>query len=194
LTSVYDEAILKRCDISPIDEIPKIERRKIPREFSISRSFDAPRELLFAAWTEEQHLKEWFGPDGFTILVSRLNLVPGGIFHYCMRAANGVEMWGKWIFREIVPAERIVLVNTFSNKHGNPIPHPYVPNWPLEILTTTTFNESDGKTELKIVWVPIHCNRIQQQTFNSMHDQMDQGWNGTLDQLAAYLEKLKSAE
>jgi uncharacterized protein YndB with AHSA1/START domain len=180
--------------MSPIDEIPKIERRKIPREFTISRTFDVPRELLFAAWTEEHRLKEWFGPAGFTILVSKLNPVPGGVFHYCMRASNGVEMWGKWIFREVVSPEKIVLVNIFSNKHGNPIPHPYVPNWPIEILTTTTFEESEGKTELKIVWIPTHCNRVEQQTFNSMHDQMAQGWNGTLDQLAAYLTTQLTAQ
>jgi uncharacterized protein YndB with AHSA1/START domain len=180
--------------LSPTDEIPQIDRRKIPREFIITRTFDGPRDLVFAAWTEEEHLKQWFGLAGFTILVKTLNLVPGGVFHYCMRAPNGVEMWSKWIFREILSPEKIVLVNTFSNKHGNPIPHPYVPNWPLEILTTTTFHESEGKTDLKIVWVPIHCNRIEQKTFNSMHEQMDQGWNGTLDQLAAHLEKMKTAE
>jgi uncharacterized protein YndB with AHSA1/START domain len=103
-------------------------------------------------------------------------------------------MWGKWIFREILPPEKIVLVNTFSNKHGNPIRHPYIPNWPLEMLTTTTFAESDGKTELKIVWLPIHANRIEQKTFDSMHNEMTQGWNGTLDQLTAYLATLPSSQ
>ena len=187
---VYDGPNLERQAMSPIDEVPTTERRKIPREFTITRTFDAPRELLFAAWTEEQHLKHWFAPAGFIMLVKHLNLVPGGAFHYCMRAPNGVEMWSKWIFREITPPEKVELVNTFSNKHGNPIPHPYVPDWPLEILTTTTFSEADGKTDVKITWLPIHTNRAGQKTFNSMHEQMAQGWNGTLDQLDAYLATL----
>jgi uncharacterized protein YndB with AHSA1/START domain len=163
------------------------ERRKHNREFVITRIFDAPRELVFAAWTEQQHLKQWFGPKGFTIPISNLNLVPGGAFHYCMRASNGVEMWGKWIFREIVPPKRIVLVNTFSNKHGNLTRHPYVPTWPLEMLTTTTLIEDEGKTGVKIAWTPVHASKAEQKMFDSMHDEMTQGWNGTLDQLAEYL-------
>jgi uncharacterized protein YndB with AHSA1/START domain len=177
--------------MSPVDEMPKVERRKIPREFSITRTFHAPRELLYAAFSEEQHLKNWFAPTGFTVGVSKFNPVPGGIFHYCMRAPNGVEMWSKWIFQQLIPFEKIELVNTFSNKHGNPIPHPYVPNWPLEILTTTKFQEVEGATEVTVTWLPIHTNRAGQQTFNSMHQQMAQGWNGTLDQLETYLATLR---
>lgn len=160
------------------------------KPFAISRLFDAPRELVFAVWTEQQHLKHWFGPSGFTIPISHLNLVPGGVFHYCMRAPNGVEMWGKWIFQEIVPPERIVLVNTFSNKHGNLTRHPYVPDWPLEIFTTTKLTEEDGKTAVHLEWAPINASAAEQKTFDSMHDAMTQGWNGTFDQLAGYLATL----
>jgi uncharacterized protein YndB with AHSA1/START domain len=106
-----------------------------------------------------------------------------------MRAVNGVEMWGKWVFREVVAPERIVLVNTFSNKHGNPTRHPFVADWPLEMLTTTTLAEVDGGTRLTIAWHPVDASTAEQKTFDSMHDAMTQGWNGTLDQLAAYLGK-----
>ena len=157
------------------------------KEFAISRVFDAPREAVFAAWTEEEHIKKWLGPSGFTIPVARINLVPGGIFHYCMRAPNGVEMWGKWVFQEIVPPERIVLVNTFSNKYGNLTRHPYVPDWPLEVLTTTTLTETDGRTTVHLAWSPINASTTELKTFDSMHEAMKQGWNGTFDQLAAYL-------
>jgi uncharacterized protein YndB with AHSA1/START domain len=167
---------------------PKPEDR--PNEFTISRLFDAPRGLLFALWTEQDHLKHWFGPSGFTIPVSHLNLVPGGAFHYCMRAPNGVEMWGKWIFREIVPPQRIVFVNTFSDKHGNLTRHPYVSDWPLEMLTASAFAEQDGKTALHLSWTPLHATAAEEKTFSCMHEAMTQGWNGTFDQLAAYLATL----
>jgi uncharacterized protein YndB with AHSA1/START domain len=157
------------------------------RDFDTSRVFDAPRAVVFAAWTEQEHLKKWFAPTGFTIPVSHLNLVPGGAFHYCMRAPNGVEMWGKWIFQEIVPPERIVLVNTFSNKHGNLTRHPYVPDWPMEILTTTTFTEEDAKTIVHLRWVPVNASAAEVKAFDSMHAAMTQGWDGTFDQLAAHL-------
>ena len=160
------------------------------REFVITRLFEAPRERVFQAWTQEEHLKQWFGPAGFTIPVCRLNLVPGGVFHYCLRAPNGVEMWGKWVFQQIVPPEKIVLINTFSNKHGNLTRHPYVADWPLEMLTTTTLAEEDGKTHLTIAWRPIDATAAEQKNFDSMHGAMTQGWNGTFDQLAAYLSTL----
>lgn len=159
------------------------------QEFVISRDLDAPRGVVWKAWTEEDDLKKWFAPAEFALTVAKLNVTPGGIFHYCMRAANGVEMWGKWVFHEVVPPERIVLVNTFSNKHGNPTRHPFVADWPLEILTTTTLAELEGKTRLTIAWHPIDASAAEQRTFDSMHDAMTQGWSGTLDQLARYLAK-----
>jgi uncharacterized protein YndB with AHSA1/START domain len=175
--------------LPPSDESSSFlpERRRHNREFTIARTFKAPRELVFAAWTEQQHLKQWFGPKGFTIPISHLNLVPNGAFHYCLRASNGVEMWGKWIFREIVPPERIVFVNTFSNKHGNLTRHPYVPNWPLEMLTTSTFTEDNGKTTIRLQWTPHNANAAEQRTFDTMHEAMAQGWTGTFDQLDDYL-------
>ncbi len=155
--------------------------------FVISRTFAAPRHQVFAAWTEEKHLKQWFAPSGFTIPISRLNLVPGGAFHYCMRAANGTEMWGKWTFREIAPPERLILVNTFSNKHGNLIRHPFVPGWPLEILTTATFVDFEDQTRLTLRWLPIHASDPEHITFENAYEGMVQGWIGTFHQLAAYL-------
>jgi uncharacterized protein YndB with AHSA1/START domain len=159
-------------------------------EFVISRLFDAPRELVFRTWTQPEHLKNWFGPIGFKIPVSHLNLVPGGAFHYCMRAPNGTEMWGKWIFQEIEPPQWIVLVNTFSNKHGNITRHPFIPDWPLEMLTTITFAEQARRTLVKIVWLPINATAVEQRMFDTMHDAMAKGWNGTFDQLATYLATL----
>jgi uncharacterized protein YndB with AHSA1/START domain len=161
-------------------------------EFVISRLFDAPRELVFRMWTEAEHLKKWFGPSGFTIPVCHLNLVPGGAFHYCMRGPNGSEMWGKWVFQEIETPQWIVQVNTFSNKHGNITRHPYVPDWPLEMLATTTFDEQEGKTLVKLVSLPVNPTAAEQRMFDTMHDAMAQGWNGTFDQLAAYLTTLSN--
>ena len=76
--------------------------------FVITRTFDAPRELVFQAWTETAHLTRWFGPVGFTTTARTNDLRPGGVFHYHMRAAGGHEMWGKWVYREIVPPARLV--------------------------------------------------------------------------------------
>jgi uncharacterized protein YndB with AHSA1/START domain len=170
----------------PVARMETDERGK--RTFVIARKFPASPEALFAAWTEEERLKQWFGPAGFPIPVARLNLVPGGTFHYCMRAANGTEMWGKWTFREIVAPERIVFVNTFSNKHGNLMHHPFVPGWPLEMLSTVIFEPATGGTLLTIRWIPIHASEPEHITFENTYEGLVQAWTGTLNQLATYLK------
>jgi uncharacterized protein YndB with AHSA1/START domain len=157
--------------------------------FVISRVFAAPRELVFEAWTDPEHLVRWFGPKGFTMPACSLDLRPGGIFHYSMKSPDGHEMWGKWTFREIVVSEKIVLVSSFSDARGGVMRHPMSATWPLETLSTTTLTENAGKTALTIEWSPINATEAERKTFDESHVGMQQGWNGTLDQLAVYLAK-----
>src|SRR5450432_1874612 len=88
-------------------------------EFVISRTFDAPRSLVFNAWTDPEHLMKWWGPKGLTMLSSKLDLRPGGVFLYGMRTPDGRDMWGKWVFREIVTPQRLVFVVSFADADGN---------------------------------------------------------------------------
>jgi uncharacterized protein YndB with AHSA1/START domain len=159
------------------------------RPFSITRDFDAPRKLVWQAWTERERLMRWFGPKGFTMPVAKLDFRPGGVFHYCMRSPDGKEMWGKFVYREIVAPERIVLVNSFSDENGGITRHPFSPTWPLEMLSTTTFAELEGKTRLTIQWEPLNANETERNTFESARKGMDQGWAGTFEQLDQYLAK-----
>jgi uncharacterized protein YndB with AHSA1/START domain len=160
-------------------------------DFVISRVFDAPRELVWKVFIEVEHLKQWFAPKGFTGKVAKMDLRPGGTYHYCLLAPGGEEMWGKAVYREIVPPERLVWVNSFSDEHGGTTRHPLSPSWPLEMLTTITFAEQGGKTKLTVRWVPINPTDEERKTFDAGHDSMNQGWTGTLDQLAAYLAKTR---
>jgi len=155
------------------------------------RVFDAPRELVWKAWTERESLMQWFGPKGFTMSTAKMDFRPGGSFHYCMRLANGNEMWGKFVYREIVAPEKIVLVNSFSDAAGGLARHPMSPTWPLEMLATTTFAEQGDKTLLTIRWKPLNATEEEQKTFDAGHGGMRQGWTGTFEQLTAYLEKVQ---
>jgi uncharacterized protein YndB with AHSA1/START domain len=161
-------------------------------EFVISRTFDAPRELVWKAHTEREHLMRWFGPKGFTMSVATLDLRPGGVFHYCMRSPDGQEMWGKWTFREIVAPEKLVVVVSFSDAAGGITRHPMSPTWPLETLGTTTFAEHDDKTTLSVRWSALNATEIERKTFAESHDNMRMGWGGTFDQLADYLVQAKT--
>jgi uncharacterized protein YndB with AHSA1/START domain len=156
-------------------------------EFGITRVFDAPRDLVWKAFTEPERLKHWWGPKGFTMLVCNVDLRPGGVFHYCMRAPNGAEMWGKWVYREIVPPERLVTVVSFTDAEGSLLRHPMNPSWPLELLHTMTLSERDGKTTLRASAVPTNATDEERNTFNAAHKSMEAGFTGTLDQLEAYL-------
>src|SRR5262249_52172295 len=102
------------------------------REFVITRRFNAPRRLVWDAFTKVEHLRNWWGPKGFSVVKASLDLKPGGVFHYGLRAPNGAEMWGKWVFREIVAPERLVIVASFSDAAGGLTRHPMAPDWPLQ--------------------------------------------------------------
>ena len=75
-------------------------------QFTVSLVFDAPRDLVWKAWTEPDRLAKWWGPAGVEIGVRTLELRPGGMFHYSMRGPDGNDIWGKFVFREIAPPER----------------------------------------------------------------------------------------
>ena len=161
-------------------------------DFVISRVFDAPRELVWQAFTESDRMKEWWGPKGFTVIHSKMDLRPGGTYHYGMKAPNGAAIWGKLAFREIVPPERMVLINSFSDEAGGTTRHPLHQFWPLEMYSIFTFEEQPGgKTKVTIRWSPHNATEEERKTFDTNHDSMRMGWSGSLEQLEAYLAKAR---
>jgi uncharacterized protein YndB with AHSA1/START domain len=163
-------------------------------EFSITRVFDAPRELVFKAWTEPERLAQWWGPQGFAVAVVKLDLRPGGVFHYRLRPPEGSPMgsamiWGKFVYREIVSPERIVFVMAFSDEAGGMTRHPMNATWPLEVLNTLTFTERQGRTTVTLRGEPINAIEEERRTFAAGRDSMRLGWTGTLDKLEEYLAR-----
>jgi uncharacterized protein YndB with AHSA1/START domain len=174
------------------EKLKKMQPRETAEEeFVITRTFDAPRELVWQAWTDPERLMRWWGPKGLTMLSCKVDLRPGGLFHYGMRTPDGHEMWGKFVYREIVPPERLVLVVSFSDAQGGITRHPMSSTWPLEVLNTMTLTESGGKTTLTLQSVPVNATGEERRTFKDGHRSMQQGFKGTLDQLAEYLESAK---
>ena len=159
------------------------------RDFVISREFNAPRELLWKAWTEPERMAQWWGPKGVKTQTVKMEFFVGGINHYCMTTPDGKKMWGKMVYREIAKPERIVFVNSFSDKKGGVARHPMSPTWPIELLSTITFAERQGKTTVVIRWTPINPAQEEQKAFDASHESMKMGWGGSLDQLAEYLAK-----
>jgi uncharacterized protein YndB with AHSA1/START domain len=161
-------------------------------DFVISRVLDAPRDLVWKAFTEPERMRHWWGPKGFTVAVSEMDLRPGGTYHYCLKSPDGSPMWGKFVFREIAMPERMVFISSFSDEAGGVTRHPMAPTWPLELLSTFTFEEQpDGKTKVTIRWRPHNATEDERKTFDAGYDSMRQGWGGTLEQLEAYLAKAR---
>ena len=169
--------------------IEPVKKESVSRPFVISRTFDASRELLWKAWTERARLMEWFGPKGFTMPAAKMDFRPGGSFHYCLAAPDGNEMWGKFVYREISAPERIVLVNSFSDEDGGVTRHPLSSTWPFEMLSVFTLREHNRKTTTTLEWTPLNATAEERATFDAAREELEQGWSGTFEQLAAYLDR-----
>jgi uncharacterized protein YndB with AHSA1/START domain len=160
--------------------------------FNISDIFEAPRDVIWKAWTDNEQLKQWFGPKGCPIFHSKLELKKGGTYHYGMNTPDGGKMWGKWVFQEITPPERLIFTVSFSDESGKNITHPPMePNWPLEILSTITFEEKGNHTEVVVQWIAQNATDKERETFEKGQESMKQGWTGTFEQLSKFLAEKK---
>lgn len=163
--------------------------------FSISRTFDARRDLVWLVHTEPKHLEKWWGPAGCKLGVERLEFRPGGMFHYCMRYSTGVQMWGRFLYREIVAPQRMVYFSSFANAAGGIERAPFGA-LPMELENTITLDERDGKTTLTIHTVPFGVTSAEELAFfDQLRDtkSLEKGFGGTLDQLEAYLKAQSAA-
>ncbi|OAB40247.1 SRPBCC domain-containing protein [Paenibacillus antarcticus] len=156
----------------------------------LERVFQAPRELVFKAFSDAEHLKHWWGPKGWTIPVCNMDFRPGGTWHYCMKCEDktqgdfyGMESWGKAHYREISAPSQIIFTDCFSDAEGN-----VMDNMP-ETLVTLDFIEKDGKT--KLVNTAIYTSPEALQTVLDMG--MIQGMSETLDNLVVHLEKIQKS-
>ena len=154
------------------------------QELVIERVFDAPRGLVWKAWTEPEHFMRWWGPKAYTTPHCEIDLRVGGKFLNCMRSSDGQDIWSTGVYREIVPLERIVCTDSFADEKGNVVPatHYGMPDdIPLEMLVTVTFEDMGGKTRMTL--------RHEGLPAGEMSDGANAGWNESFDKLAASLAK-----
>jgi uncharacterized protein YndB with AHSA1/START domain len=154
--------------------------------FDITRVVDAPRDKVWQAWTEPERLRKWWGPKGFACTHCTVDLRPGGLMHYCLRAPDGMEMWGRFIYREVVKPSKLVFVVAFSDAKGRITGHPMSPDWPQQMLSTVAFEAQGQKTKIIVRWQAIEATDLERKTFEDGAPSMQQGWTGTFEQLEAY--------
>jgi uncharacterized protein YndB with AHSA1/START domain len=160
---------------------------------TIERVFDAPREMVWRAWTEPEMVKRWWGPKGFTAPSIRIDLRVGGKYVYCMHGPEGSEfdkdLYSAGVYKEIVPMEKLVVSDYFSDAEGNkidPTLYEMPADWPEEMDVVVTFEEAaGGKTKFTIEYPrPESEEKFQAMVKSGMVD----GWNSSLDKLAGSLQ------
>lgn len=165
-----------------------MSRTKGKAGIRINRLFDAPREMVWSTWSDPKIIKKWWGPNLFTAPEIKVDFRVGGKYLFCMQSKNGPAIWQKGIYstgiyKEIVPLNKIVATDSFADSQGNVVPASFYDmsgDFPLEMLITVTFEEIDqGKTSLELVHEGIPPG---EHTIGAK-----QGWNESLDKLAALL-------
>jgi uncharacterized protein YndB with AHSA1/START domain len=161
-----------------------------PERMVITRVFDAPRELVWRAWTDPQYVMQWWGPKGFTSPVCKIDFRVGGKFLCCMRTPDGQDFWNAGEYHEIVPLEKIVSSMYFSDAEGNKVePEHYgIEHEAIEgAYDVTTFEDfGDGQTKLTFTG-----NEPMEDAINS--GQLE-GWKQILDKVAAVIAELSKAK
>jgi uncharacterized protein YndB with AHSA1/START domain len=143
----------------------------------ITREFDAPRRLVFAAWTTPEHVWRWYGPSYLTFTVCEIDLRPGGRWRYVLRAPDGGEHGFGGEYREIEPPERLVYTEGYEAMPGH------------EYLVTLTFDEHEGRTMLTSTGVYQSFADRDGHVASGMED----GMRETLDRLAEHLDAMEGA-
>jgi uncharacterized protein YndB with AHSA1/START domain len=146
------------------------------RELTITRVFDAPRALVFKAWTDPRHLAQWWGPEGFTNPVCEFDAHVGGALRIHMRGPDGAVYPMKGVIREIVAPERLIFSSVAVDAAGKHL---------LEGLTTVTFAEQNGRTKMTM---HTHAAAVAEIGVGYLQG-MEAGWTQSIDRLEGLLTR-----
>ncbi|MEX0968197.1 MAG: SRPBCC domain-containing protein [Bacteroidia bacterium] len=171
--------------------VNELSEAAVGKPFIITRTFDAPREEVYKAWTEKEQMAKWWGPSGFKIDIKEMEVKPGGKFHYKMENEDGDAMWGRFAYRSILAPERIVFINSFSEENGGITRAPFDENWPLEMLNILRLEEENGKTKMTLQGAAVNATREERNTYEEGFENMQEGFRGTFDKLDAHLKRVR---
>ncbi len=143
------------------------------RTLVVTRLFDAPRALVFKAWTQPDQIARWWGPQGYVTIHCEMDVRVGGAYRFGMRSPEGIEQWKRGNIHDIVAPERIVFTFAWEDTDGRLGP---------ELLTTVAFAEEGAKTRLT----------LRQTAFETVErrDSHGNGWTSTFERFADYLATL----
>ena len=145
-------------------------------EYILDRVFDAPREMVWRAWTDPELLSRWYGP-GVETIIHKFDLKSGGTWLNEMKWGDNSDL-SKAVFQEIVLQEKLVWHHSSTDSEWNIITSPMMAGWPRVLLTTVTFEDVGPKTKVRLTMVPIDATDAEIACFAGAMAGMDKGWGG----------------
>jgi uncharacterized protein YndB with AHSA1/START domain len=158
---------------------PSIANR--PKTIFIKRTLNLPLQTVWRAFSEEESFKKWYGPEGYSCPHSSIDFRVGGKYLNSMQGPDGKEIWGTGTFKEIIPLNKIVYTDSFSDSKGNVVhasEYNMPGDWELELKVTLEFEEADNKTRLFLTHEGIPP---------EAYDDCIKGWQQCLDKLECNL-------
>lgn len=161
---------------------PQSAAASTTRDMLITRVFNAPRELVWKAWSDPNHLMQWWGPKLFTSPTCKIDFRVGGKYLFCMRSADGQDFWSTGEYREIVHHRRIVCTDSFADEQGNIVPASHygiTEEMLLEMVVTVTFEDFQENTRMTLKHWGLPDGK--------MGELAGVGWSESFDKLARVL-------
>jgi len=158
--------------------------------FTISRTFNAPRNQVFSCWTTPDRFENWFAPDECETKLIHADATPGGHFLQSDKWPDGSHFFIKHVYRQVEAEERIAFVTSFCNENGEIVRHPHAALWPEKILTTANFDQDGAGTKVTVVLEPIEASTEEIAFFTQIRESCLKGWSGTFDRLERVIRTL----
>ncbi len=162
-------------------------------EYKLERIFEAPRELVWRAWTDPELLHRWYGP-GIETIIHKFDLKPGGSWLNEMKWGGNSD-FSKMVFQEVTPPSMLVWHHSSSDSDWNIITSPMMADWPRILLTTVVFEDRGNRTNVRLTQVPIEATDAEIACFAAKMAGMDKGWGSgyaIMDELFVELQAEKT--
>ena len=157
--------------------------------YTLTRTFNAPRELVWRTWTEADLLARWYGPNVETI-IHKLDVEVGGLWLNEMRWGEKSH-YQRVEYLEVESPKRLVWLHSNADESWNVISNPMMQNWPLVLLTTVNFEAVGQQTNMQLTWVPHNASEAEVQCFAAAIAGLDKGWGAGMELLQALLAELQ---
>jgi len=160
--------------------------------FTISRTFDAPRDLVFKCWVEPQHFEKWgLSPAGCTNRLLHADVRPGGYYHVQQTGPDGKQIYCKFEFRQISPIDQLVFITSICDVNCEIVKNPVFPDWPRKLLTTVAFEDDGTGTKVTVLWEPVEASEAEVAFFMQHLSIGHAGWSQTFVRLQKTIEELE---